>query len=248
MSTNPPPIFTDDDVIHERGPKRLPILFPIYLNLDGKPNVSRKPKVVPPPTYTTTTTSDSNDKSSGLNRPLASTPRHPEAYYSQHQCPICDRFIAIDEGADYIGHLKCLHRGTCPRPECMLAYYGRTDKWVGLETDTPTPPTTYKQEAKLFCQAPGCKEEIESWCLVKARRDIMGGSVIAVSTHEPGVDEAWEEAVARVKERRKEEDRRRMKEWKKELKREQREKKKEEREEKKEKKKEERKEKKGLFW
>ncbi|KAH6631381.1 hypothetical protein F5144DRAFT_647965 [Chaetomium tenue] len=92
------------------------------------------------------------------------------------------------DGADFIGHAPCLHRGTCPRASCIRAYYGSSRQWA-LPYDGGKP---------LFCQAAGCGRRIEAWCFVKAVASPRMGRVVALPQGDPVVEKA--ERKARMRE------------------------------------------------
>ena len=94
----------------------------------------------------------------------------------------------------------------------MLAYYGQTDKWVGIDVRL-----THEQprKTKLYCQVPGCGKEITGWCLAQAKLDVTKTCILALPTHEPAIQKAWDEAVARVDKKREKGERERKKEEKK---------------------------------
>lgn len=124
--------------------------------------------------------------------PLAS--RKPAKFYSQYKCPICHAIIAKAGDADFIGHAPCLHRGTCTRSSCILAYYGTSRKWGGALSKP-------KKSKQLFCQADGCGKEIEEWCHVKAVTSRQAGRVMALPQKDPAVEKAEKKARAKTLEK-----------------------------------------------
>ncbi|KAK4245860.1 hypothetical protein C7999DRAFT_15966 [Corynascus novoguineensis] len=143
------------------------------------------------PTGKNTTNNQNKKNTTGKTRPLAAS-RHPAAFYSQYKCPICGVTIAEEDGADFVGHAPCLHRGPCARSGCVRAYYGTSRKW-GAKGDTAS-------IKPLYCQAAGCGRRIEGWCLARAVMSQTGRAVVPLSVRDPKVEREWERANAKLRE------------------------------------------------
>ncbi|KAL2120168.1 hypothetical protein VTJ04DRAFT_4194 [Mycothermus thermophilus] len=144
------------------------------------------------------------------SRPLAASPT-PARFYSQYKCPICNCTIAEAHGADYVGHTPCLHRGPCPNPKCIKAYYGRSSG--GRPWAIP-----YEGSQPLYCQAAGCGRRIDGWTLVKAVMAPSRTAVMPVVVTDPELEKKMELArkrryeVAMTEEQRRQREERRKKE------------------------------------
>ncbi|EAQ88470.1 predicted protein [Chaetomium globosum CBS 148.51] len=163
-------------------PFDFPRLFPTGHTDEREPNPPNPPTDHRPPKKT---------------RPLAASPQ-PADFYWQYKCAICHAPIAQADGADFIGHAPCLHRGTCPRSSCIRAYYGGSRQWAlpyerGSSSSKP-----------LFCQAAGCGGRIEAWCYVKAVASPRRGRVVALPQGDPKVEKAERKARMREWERERE--------------------------------------------
>ncbi|KAL1839899.1 hypothetical protein VTJ49DRAFT_1034 [Mycothermus thermophilus] len=171
------------------------LLFPTaYLDHRRQP----EPVITSPdPSVSTTNPSKPNPKPTPTH-PLAANP-HPPAFYSQYTCPICTTPIATAHEANFVGHTPCLHRGTCPKPKCIKAYYGRSSRgrpWG----------SSYAGGQTLYCQAAGCGERIEGWTLVKAVLAPSGRAVLPVVVKDPGFEKRmWEGRWREVEEEGREE-------------------------------------------
>ncbi|KAL2018368.1 hypothetical protein VTK56DRAFT_903 [Thermocarpiscus australiensis] len=168
---------------------------PTYLTKSGEPEAYQFP---PAPKQS----EPSSSKPTKQTRPLAGSP-HPAKYYSQIQCPICGTHIADGHDRHFIGHGPCLHRGPCPDPKCIKAYYGVSRQWAN----------PYRGKKPLYCQAPGCGRRIEQWYFVRARLTGDGRTVWCSGQVDPALYKAWREEQDRwCAERRREREREREEE------------------------------------
>ncbi|KAL2261254.1 hypothetical protein VTK26DRAFT_4510 [Humicola hyalothermophila] len=109
----------------------------------------------------------------GVSWSLATASRPLERYPQDH-CPICKGPIGLGgvtaragdpnsiRATDFIGHLPCRHRGTCPKKDCVKAYYGIYD-YLAL-------PYTRRDRSPLYCQAERCGRLPEGWCIIREGR------------------------------------------------------------------------------
>ncbi|KAK4172897.1 hypothetical protein QBC36DRAFT_361526 [Triangularia setosa] len=130
-----------------------------------------------------------------LPKPLGYTPQPPMSLgFPQHLCPICSTPIGYGEGQDFTGNLPCKHRGPCSSEPCIMAYYGSLDRWA----------LPYTGSKPVFCQAPGCRAQIEAWCQVKCQENKSStiGQVFHNDAYrDPKVVEAEEERRWKTMER-----------------------------------------------